>query len=315
MPSNVSPRRAAPTGRDPTARWRPAAVRRAWMSSEVASSRQANSVTSSRSPLERWSPTANRLRRSTSSPQRSMRTGWSKVAGKTSTIEPRTASSPWCSTCSSRRYPPRTRRSTNSSRSMRSPRRTVVGASDASSGASCWVSARTGATTTRGRPRRAPSTEPRSRQRTSSRLAIVVAVGLTRSKGRVSQAANRSTSSGPRKVARSWARRSASAEVATTTSAGRRADRRTSSAITRLRAGPLAASTTFERPSTSNRAGSSRRSAGRSVGCMVSRVVDGAGGGSARRPYRPGGARPSPTPGASRPASTAPDRGDSYACG
>ena len=54
-------------------------------------------------PVERWSFTENVVRRSTSSPHRSMRTGASAVDGKTSTIEPRRATSPRCSTSSSRR--------------------------------------------------------------------------------------------------------------------------------------------------------------------------------------------------------------------
>ena len=56
-----------------------------------------------RSSMERWSATSNRVSRSTSSPHRSMRTGSSAVEGKTSTIPPRTASSPRCSTMDSRR--------------------------------------------------------------------------------------------------------------------------------------------------------------------------------------------------------------------
>ena len=61
------------------------------------------SCTSSRSAIERWSLTQNSVRRSTSSPHRSMRTGASAVDGNTSTIEPRRATSPRCSTSSSRR--------------------------------------------------------------------------------------------------------------------------------------------------------------------------------------------------------------------
>ena len=57
----------------------------------------------SRSSVERWSATENSERRSTSSPHRSMRTGRSAVDGNTSTIEPRTATSPRCSTWYSRR--------------------------------------------------------------------------------------------------------------------------------------------------------------------------------------------------------------------
>ena len=67
------------------------------------SSRQPNSSTSARSSVERWSPTENSVSRSTSSPHRSIRTGASAVEPNTSTIEPRTASSPRCSTWYSRR--------------------------------------------------------------------------------------------------------------------------------------------------------------------------------------------------------------------
>ena len=53
--------------------------------------------------VERWSATENCDSRSTSSPHRSMRTGWSAVDGYTSTIAPRTATSPRASTWYSRR--------------------------------------------------------------------------------------------------------------------------------------------------------------------------------------------------------------------
>ena len=70
--------------------------------------------------------TANSVRRSTSSPQRSIRTGVSAVEGNTSTMEPRTAISPRCSTWYSRRYPPSTRRRTRSSGSSWSPGFTLM---------------------------------------------------------------------------------------------------------------------------------------------------------------------------------------------
>ena len=116
--------------------------------------------TSSTSWVERWSATENADRRSTSSPQRSMRTGWSSVDGYTSTIEPRTASSPRASTWYSRRYPPATSRATSSSRSTRSPGRTTTGSTSSTCGPSRCTSARTGATThlRRASPRRAAAT-------------------------------------------------------------------------------------------------------------------------------------------------------------
>ncbi len=76
---------------------------RARTSSVGSSSRQPKISMRSRSSVERWSLTENSVSRSTSSPQRSMRTGRSAVEGNTSMIEPRTASSPRCSTTSSRR--------------------------------------------------------------------------------------------------------------------------------------------------------------------------------------------------------------------
>ena len=77
------------------ARWR--------TSGEGNSSLQPKIRTSSRSAIERWSATENWVSLSTSSPQRSTRTGETAVDGKTSRIEPRTAISPRCSTWYSRR--------------------------------------------------------------------------------------------------------------------------------------------------------------------------------------------------------------------
>ena len=51
---------------------------------------------------ERWVATEKTLTSSTSSPQKSMRTGWCPWAGKTSTMPPRTAISPLASTRSVR---------------------------------------------------------------------------------------------------------------------------------------------------------------------------------------------------------------------
>ncbi len=93
------------------------AAARARTSSVGSSSRVGKMHASATSWVERWSATENADRRSTSSPQRSMRTGWSSVDGYTSTIDPRTATSPRASTWYSRRYPAATRRSTSASRS------------------------------------------------------------------------------------------------------------------------------------------------------------------------------------------------------
>ena len=96
-------RPAGPTGGDPTAGVPTRRAARSRMASSATSSRQPNSSMAPRSSMERWSATSNRVSRSTSSPHRSMRTGSSAVEGKTSTIPPRTASSPRCSTMDSRR--------------------------------------------------------------------------------------------------------------------------------------------------------------------------------------------------------------------
>ena len=103
MPSNCSPSAnrshwCRPHGAVPTSV--PACLR---MASSVTNSRQPKICTSARSSIDRWSATSKRVNRSTSSPHRSMRIGLSMVDGKTSTIPPRTASSPRCSTIDSRR--------------------------------------------------------------------------------------------------------------------------------------------------------------------------------------------------------------------
>ena len=107
--------------------------------------------TSSRSAVERWSLTPNVGRRSTSSPHRSMRTGASAVDGNTSTIAPRRATSPRCSTSSSRRYPTPTSRRDQRRRGRRRRRGApTIGSTSSTSGPSRWSSARTPATTTAG---------------------------------------------------------------------------------------------------------------------------------------------------------------------
>ena len=102
-PRRRHPRRCAPTARDPTARGRRGGCAR-WRRSSLGSSSRAGKISASaRSAVERWSLTPNVVRRSTSSPHRSMRTGASPVDGNTSMIAPRRANSPRCSTSSSRR--------------------------------------------------------------------------------------------------------------------------------------------------------------------------------------------------------------------
>ena len=83
----------------------------------------------------------------------------------------------------------------------------------------------------------------RSRHMARSRRPMVSTLGLTRSKGRVSQAGQTSTSSGPRKAARSWASRSASALVGTATTVGRRPDASATPATAKARAGSGTATT------------------------------------------------------------------------
>ena len=105
MPSNSAPSAnrshcSRPHGSSPTRR-----AARARTASVGITSRAGKTQTSARSSVERWSLTPKRVSRSTSSPHRSMRTGASAVDGKTSTMAPRRANSPRCSTSSSRRYP------------------------------------------------------------------------------------------------------------------------------------------------------------------------------------------------------------------
>ena len=115
----------------------------AWIAGVTTSSRHPKSATAPMSCSERWSLTANAVSRSTSSPHRSMRTGTSAVEGNTSTIPPRTANSPRCSTWCSRRYPRATRSARSAPSSTCWPRRMTIGAVP-SGGPSRWSSARTG---------------------------------------------------------------------------------------------------------------------------------------------------------------------------
>ena len=94
---------------------------------------------------------------------------------------------------------------------------------------------------------------------------MVSTPGLTRSNGRVSHAGNSSTRSSPRKTPRSWASRSASVEVGTASTIGRRLVSRDSPAVTSARAASGTARVAELRPSTWASAGSSRSAAGRSM--------------------------------------------------
>ena len=221
MPSNVRP----PDNRSHCSRphgcFRISSSARRRTSSVIRSSRAGKTRASSTLSVERWSWTENSLRRSTSSPHRSMRTGASDVDGKTSMIDPRRATSPRCSTSSSRRYPDVTSRARRSSASRTSPGRTTTGSTSSSPGPSRWRSALMAPTTMRGgRPARSLWSSPASRHSTRSRRPIVSTLGLTRSKGSVSQAGKSSTSSGGRYRCRSSTSRCAAVPVGIATRSG-----------------------------------------------------------------------------------------------
>ncbi len=246
MPSKLRPSaRRSQVWRPHFSAWTSDAAR--WRTSgDGSSSRQPKIRACSRSATERWSATENWVSLSTSSPQRSIRSGESAVEGKTSTIEPRTANSPRCSTWYSRRYPNATSFATSSSRSTWAPRVTCTGSLSSTCGPKRWRSALTVETMTEGTPEPlTPSRSRRSRHMSSRRRPIVSTAGLTRSKGRVSQAGKTATSPGPTQAAISWASRSAVAPFATATTTGRRAP----CSATAATAKPCAASATATEPS------------------------------------------------------------------
>ena len=130
----------------------------------------------------------------------------------------------------------------------RSPLATTTGRAAVRHGPSRWSTALTGATTTPGaRSRRCGRRRPRRGcQSSRRRRPMVETSGLTRSKGRVSQAGKTSTGAHfspgpvpprPTKASRSWASWSAAAPVGVTTSTGRRAPSRTRPASTKAWAG------------------------------------------------------------------------------
>ena len=114
----------------------------------------------------------------------------------------------------------------------------MTGSTSSTWGPRRWTRARTGATSTRGM-----RSGSRRRHMARRRRPMVSTLGLTRSKGSVSQAGKTSTSSSPRKARRSWARRSASGLVGTATTSGWRPVRSASPAIAKARAGSATAST------------------------------------------------------------------------
>ena len=103
MPSKVRPSARRSHCSRPHGSVATRASARAFTSGVGSSSRHGKTSTPATGSVARWSLTENSVSRSTSSPQRSMRTGTSAVDGKTSTIDPRTATSPRCSTWYSRR--------------------------------------------------------------------------------------------------------------------------------------------------------------------------------------------------------------------
>ena len=95
--------------------------------------------------MERWSLTENSRISSTSSPKNSTRSARSEVAGKISTIPPRTANSPRLETMSTREYASSVSRSAKSSISYSSPTASSTGSMSPSPLARGWRKARTGA--------------------------------------------------------------------------------------------------------------------------------------------------------------------------
>jgi hypothetical protein len=91
---------------------------------------------------------------------------------------------------------------------------------------------------------------------------MVSTAGLTRSKGRVSQAGKTSTPSSPQNTRRSLARRSASVLVGIATTIGWRLDSSARPATKMARAASGTVSVVVVAPSTSARTGSSRSSGG-----------------------------------------------------
>ena len=185
----------------------------------ASSSRTGKIHASSTSPVERWSATENCDSRSTSSPHRSMRTGWSAVDGIH--VDDRAAHRDLAARLHLVLAPVAHRDELLDElvavELRAGPRRRRLDSSTC--GPSRCTSARTGATTTAGRW----SPPARRRQMTRRRRPIVSIAGDTRSNGSVSHAGNSSTASAPRNSRRSAASRSASTPVGTASTTGRRA--------------------------------------------------------------------------------------------
>ena len=133
-----------------------------------------------------------------------------------STIAPRRANSPRCSTTFSRRYPKCTNMLHNSSISTVVPTEIRMGSVVVVPGASFWSNARVPATTTVG------GVALRNCHIVRMRVPIVNTAGLTRSKGSVSHAGKCVTASVPKNAVRSSTISRAMVSVGAATMMGRR---------------------------------------------------------------------------------------------
>ena len=146
----------------------------------------------------------------------STRIGSLSVLGKMSTMAPRRANSPRCSTTFSRRYPKCTKLLHNSSISTVVPTEMRIGSVVVVPGASFCSSARVPATTTVG------GVELRNCHMVRMRVPMVNTAGLTRSKGNVSHAGKCTTASEPKNAPRSSAISRAIVSVGVAMMMGRR---------------------------------------------------------------------------------------------
>ena len=199
----------------------------------------------------------------------STRTGSVSVAGKMSTMAPRRANSPRCSTIVSRRYPNCTNCSQSASMSTVVPTEMRIGSVVVVPGASFCRSARVPATITVGH-----SSSLRKRHMVRIRAPIVCTAGLTRSNGNVSHAGKRSTDDSPRNAARSSATSCAMVPVGVATMMGRRPLARVIPASTAARAASGTAITALREPATASMPGSCEMmAASDSKGAMCSASV------------------------------------------
>src|SRR6266511_3116230 len=177
---------------------------RARRSADVRSSRTGCTSTAPTEVVDSCVAGTNSRSDSISSPNSSARTGRRAVPGNTSTIPPRTANSPRCSTTSALAYPRPTRRSASSSGGNVVPGANTNGSVSPRVGTMPWSTACAGATTAN-RP-----LDRRSERTASDRLPAVSGDGLMPSYGRASHDGNRAARSWPRKAETPRARTSAS---------------------------------------------------------------------------------------------------------